>query len=415
MKIYLSNPYGTIPGEDWREYRFFLLGRTLASNGFKVVWFTSTFSHHFKKQRFQKSKIIPICDNFTIHLIKSSTYKNNFSVGRIFRDLTYGFNLIKILNDDYPKPDLFIIGDSPILFYFPSYWYSQKLKVPYVVDQMDLWPELVVNAFPKMFRPIINFLCFPIYIIRKKVFDNSTGFISLAKKYLEIPMVISKNVSEIPSAVIYNGINVDEFRFNMSKIDEFIDSKVGWKDTNEIWFIFAGTLGPSYDLKTVLHGFLNLDNQYCKLIIAGDGSEKYFVETFIQYNNLVNVKYIGKISKELLPYLYSKCDVGLNTYAVFSNVEMSDKFYDYTAAGLAILNSLDGEVNDLVVNNRIGLNYKASCLSSFQDSINKIIEGSNLKDFKENSYKLGSLFDQEKQLKKFSEFVRDLQISVVVS
>ena len=51
MKIYLSNPYGTIPGENWREYRFFLLATSLAEKGHDVVWFTSTFSHHFKIQR----------------------------------------------------------------------------------------------------------------------------------------------------------------------------------------------------------------------------------------------------------------------------------------------------------------------------------------------------------------------------
>ena len=68
MKIYLSNPYGTIPGENWREYRFFLLAKSLAEKGHDVVWFTSTFSHHFKIQRSKKSKVILINENLKIHL-----------------------------------------------------------------------------------------------------------------------------------------------------------------------------------------------------------------------------------------------------------------------------------------------------------------------------------------------------------
>lgn len=405
MNIYLSNPYGTIPGEEWREYRFYLLAKAMESEGHSVVWFTSTFSHHFKKQRFSKSTIIPITDNFKIHLIKSRPYKNNFSFGRILRDLSYGFNLLDILNKDYSEPDLFFIGDSPILFYFPSYWYCKKRKIPYVVDQMDLWPELVVNTFPKYLQPLINSLCSPIYIVRKRVFDQSFGFLSLAKKYLDIPKSISKRISLVPNEVIYNGIDVDEFRAKMKIIDEVIDDKVGIKAKDEIWFIFAGTLGPSYDLKTILTVFLNFKIENCKLFIAGDGSEKSNVEAFIKNNNLKNVFYIGKINKESLPYLYSKFDIGLNSYGAYSNVEMSDKFYDYTAAGLVLLNSLEGEVKDLVIDYKIGFNYKASSESSFHNSLVEIFNHRNLSEYKANSFRLGSFFDQKIQLNKFKTFV----------
>lgn len=410
MLIFLSNPYGTIPGEDWREYRFFLLAKSLASCGHEVVWFTSTFSHHFKKQRFKKSTVIHISDNFKIHLVKSSTYRNNFSFGRILRDLTFGINLFNILNKKYVKPDLFFVGDSPILFYFPSYWYCRKRNVPYVLDQMDLWPELIVNSFPNILRPLINLICVPIKIFRKQVFNHSTGFISLAKTYLDLPKSISKNLSLVPSAVIYNGIDVNEFRSKMTTIDESIDLKVGFKGNDEIWFIFAGTLGPSYDLKTILEGFKNLNNNKYKLFIAGDGSEREYVEKFISNNTLDNVKFIGKIPKESLPYLYSKCDVGLNSYGAYSNVEMSDKFYDYTAAGLVILNSLEGEVKNFVSDNEIGFNYKASNIISFQNSLEAIINHKNLQKFKNNSKCLGLFFDQKEQLKKFKSFVCDLGV-----
>lgn len=404
MKIYLSNPYGTIPGEDWREYRFFLLAKALASDGYEVVWFTSTFSHHFKKERSKKTKIISISDNFKIHLIKSRPYKKNFSFGRIFRDLTYGHNLMDILKKEYPNPDLFFVGDSPVLFYYPSYWYCKNNNIPYIVDQMDLWPELIVNSFPKIIRPIVEIFCYPIYKIRKKVFDNCFGFISLAKKYLDIPKSISENILERPHAVIYNGIDVDEFRLRMSVIDTNIDIKLGDKLAGEIWFIFAGTLGPSYDIKTMLQGFSKL-NDKCKLIIAGDGSERTYVEKFIKDNGLINVKYIGKISKNSLPYLYSKCDVGLNTYGAYSNVEMSDKFYDYTAAGLVVLNSLKGEVMDFVDKFGVGYNYQASDLYSFNEKLHMIINDDNIKLIKEKSFQLGSSFDQKKQLNSFLQFV----------
>jgi glycosyltransferase involved in cell wall biosynthesis len=269
---------------------------------------------------------------------------------------------------------------------------------------MDLWPELIVNSFSLIYRPLVNLFCAPIYFIRKMVFDNCVGFISLAKKYLDIPISISNNILQKPHAVIYNGIDVDVFRAQMGIVDSNIDTKLGKKNENEIWFIFAGTLGPSYDIKTILEGFLNLNNNLCKLIIAGDGSERSYVETFIKNNKLDHVKYIGKISKNSLPYLYSKCDVGLNSYGVFSNVEMSDKFYDYTAAGLVVLNSLKGEVMDYVDKYNIGYNYQASNLESFMNKLQLILKAENVNLIKKKSFELGTSFDQKIQLNKFLKF-----------
>lgn len=58
--------------------------------------------------------------------------------------------------------------------------------------------------------------------------------------------------------------------------------------------------------------------------------------------------YLGKLKPESLSYLYNKSDVGLSIYTEISNVEMPDKFYDYTAAGLPVINSLKGEVGNIV-------------------------------------------------------------------
>ena len=51
MKIILINPYGPLPNEGWRKYRNILFGETLAEDKHDVVWYTSKFSHHFKRNR----------------------------------------------------------------------------------------------------------------------------------------------------------------------------------------------------------------------------------------------------------------------------------------------------------------------------------------------------------------------------
>lgn len=410
MIFYLSNPYGTIPGEDWREYRFFLLAKALAEDGHEVVWFTSTFSHHFKMQRATSSKCLEISPNLKIHLVKSPPYKNNFSLRRWIRDLSYGVNLIKILKYEYKKPDLFINGDSPLTFYFPSYQYCRRYKIPYIIDQMDLWPELIIESIPKSLRLFAKISFIFHFRFRNIVFKNASGIISLAKRYLEIPIKYSSNKNLIANAVIYNGIDVLEFRsqsfYNKFPFEEYLPDKA----LDEVWCVFAGTLGPSYDIKTMISAFDYLSNEKrIKLIIAGDGSERRFVEDYIKNSSNLNVIYLGKLNKLHLAKLYSLCDIGLNAYGPFSNVEMPDKFYDYTAAGLAIINSLKGEVNEIIRFNKLGYSYTASDVNSLLSVLKIYLDNTNaLLANKANSYNIASAFDQKVQLTAFKSFINQI-------
>jgi glycosyltransferase involved in cell wall biosynthesis len=413
MIIYLSNPYGTIPGEEWREYRFYLLAQTLVEEGHEVVWFTSTFSHHFKKQRSLESKKIFVRPGFCIHLIKSPGYKKNISFKRFYRDFIYGFNLRRILNRDYDKPDAFIIGDSPLAFYFPSYLYCRKNNIPYVIDQMDLWPELIIESIPKLLRPFGNFFFKFHYFFRNLVYNNANGFIALAKKYYEIPLSHAPRLAKIPKAIIYNGIKIKEYNKEYSGTAFQNSKQLPIKEQGDIWVIFAGTLGPSYDIRTILISFQELNASNTKLIIAGDGSERNYVENFLKFNKSSNIVYLGKLSKTVLADIYLLCDVGLNAYGPYSNVEMSDKFYDYTAAGLAIINSLKGEVSDWLLNYDLGINYSSGSTSSLKEALSIYIHNVDLlRKHKKNSRDISVEFDQIVQLKKFKEFWKEFSISV---
>ena len=76
--IWLVNPYGPIEGENWREYSFNQFGKYLSINGFRVVWWTANFSHHFKEFRSSSWEDINVNDNFTIRLVPTNSFKKVF-------------------------------------------------------------------------------------------------------------------------------------------------------------------------------------------------------------------------------------------------------------------------------------------------------------------------------------------------
>ena len=85
MLIWLVNPYGPIPSESWRDYRFKIFADELVKNNNDVTWITSSFSHHFKNQRTNFDTSFKVSDKFNIYLLKTPSYRNNISFKRFFR------------------------------------------------------------------------------------------------------------------------------------------------------------------------------------------------------------------------------------------------------------------------------------------------------------------------------------------
>ena len=413
MKIWLINPYGPIPipEEKWREYRFTIIGNYLSSLGHEVVWYTSSFSHHFKKQRSNGWKDITINDNFKIRLVPTPGYNKNISLGRIVRDLIFSYKVYSQRKKNVSGPDLIIYSESPLSFGYAGQKLAKYYKIPVIYDQMDLWPELIINSFPEKAQSFVKLLFYPVFKNRITTYDQLSGFISLAEPYLSIPIHLVTSLRHKPNAVIYNGIDVVDFRKNTNVNQIFLKSLPN-KLENEIWFVFAGTLGPSYDILNLLcvaKEFVDGKNKYIKIILAGDGPLKKEVEEFVKNNSGEVVTYLGQLKPEELCDLYKLCDVGLSTYTKISNVEMPDKFYDYTAAGLPIVNSLTGEVSKVISEKKLGINYEAGDKVDLYKSINILIENQLLREeMAANSFVAGMFYDKNNQIQKLGTLIKGI-------
>lgn len=413
MKIWLTNPYGPIPipGEEWREYRFTILGNYLSSLGHEVTWYTSSFSHHFKKQRSAGWKDIEVNPKFKIRLVPTPGYKRNISFGRIYRDWVFAYKVYHEKNKINNKPDFIIYGESVLSFGFAGFKLAKFYKVPVIYDQMDLWPELMINSFPKKIQGLVNILFFPIFLSRKHIYNQFDGIISLAEQYLNAPLRFATKLKDKPHAVIYNGMDVVEFRKERT-LDEEFTKLLPPKLEHEMWYVFAGTLGPSYDILNILNvaeQLINENNKNIRIILAGDGPLKEKVNEFIRKNRGEIITYLGQLKPTFLVDLYKQCDVGLSAYTEISNVEMPDKFYDYTAAGLPIINSLKGEVGQIIQKEIIGINYKAGNAKELYEAVITLSnDPSQRKMMAAKSFEAGLLYDKNNQIQKLGPLLNEI-------
>lgn len=402
--VWIIGSAGPIEGENWRDYRDNQFGKYLSTYAdCDVVWWTSNFAHHFKKFRSKGWKDIKVTDGFTIRLVPSTGYKKNFGIGRFLSLFVFSLQAGKRMEKE-KVPDI-VIGSSVLTKGYPVFTYAKKHHIASIVDQGDIWPEFIEMGFGR-FSKIAHFFFKPLYKARRKNYSEASGIIALGKNYLEFAQSVAPNGHDKPSTLVYNGIDVDQFdEMAKSDISAEIERKIN-KQSGEVLCIFAGTFGPSYDITAMLQCAEKFDNftKPVKFIFAGSGPRVSEVVDMCEKHK--NIVYVGALKPtELIP-LYTKCDIGLCPYTAKSNVDMPDKFYDYTAAGLAVVNSLTEEVAERIIRSNVGFNYVASNADDLYKKIDMIISDPLLmKTMKTNSRALSVEFDSKAQNKKLADLI----------
>jgi glycosyltransferase involved in cell wall biosynthesis len=411
MNIWLCNPYGPIPGEGWRDYRFAMLGKALAENGHDVIWWTANFSHHFKQFRSESWEDRTITDGFRIRLVPTRGYTKNVSVGRIRYETVYAWNTFRRAVGEN-APDIIVGTDPSQIIGFMSVKLAKRLKTPLVLDVFDQWPELFYLAFPGILRLLAPAVLLPFFLLRRHNLRRADAITALCNTYLELGRRVAPRLREERSQAIFNGIDVSAFRSRLPSEEERVGlaHRMG-KNYGDKWAIFAGTLGNNYDVFTLLQAAVLLRDRGNPLAIriAGEGPLRPQVTEFIESHRLDNIRYVGKLSHEELIKIYGICDIGLCSYGPYSNVAMPDKAYDYMAAGLPLVNSLRGELESFIRERAIGVQYKAGDPVSLADALDMLgTDDERRQGMARNSYDAAVLFDQHVQYTKYVRFLEDL-------
>lgn len=405
MKIWIINPYGNLPGEGWRDYRSTLLANALVSKGYDVTWWVSNFEHRSKKFRSESWEELKVNDNFTIKLVPSTSYISHISIKRILYERTFAKNLRNIVFKTNEKPDLIILAEPALFISDIVLNIINKFKVPLLVDILDLWPELFNIVLPNKLKFLGKYLLAPLYLRRSKLLRAADGIVGATNDYLQVATLVNNTKF---SRVVYLGIDLTEPK---KESNSFFSSLNLVKDEKELWVIYAGTLGDNYDIKTIIDCAKKIEKKdlFFKIFIAGDGPLKFLLEEQIALNNLNKLIYLGRMEINDLDYLYSKCDIALSSYVNGSTVSMPVKAYDYLAAGLPLVNSLNRELGHFVKAYKIGLQYQSE---NFEDMFNCLIYLYNnplvLNEMKLNAKNLAKKFDVKIQYENYVNLVDEL-------
>lgn len=392
MNIWIVNPYGTLPSEGWREYRSSMLARALAEKGARVRWWISDIEHRSKLRRPVEIIDPHLPNGVNVQVVQSRAYRGNISFGRILyeRSFAAGFKRQSQLLD---KPDLIVLADPALFFAGSVVEYAKRHKIPIILDVLDLWPELFNILLPSCVSSFGELIFAPLYMRRDRLVLNSAAVTAVTSDYLT---QVTRRVKPSRSEVVYLG--VDRSTLKPAK------SVYRFGDTLEL--IYAGTLGEAYDMPTLLAAIeaMAKANRPVRFTIAGDGPWRpQVISAAARFPK--HIRFLGQVAAETLPDFYADAHVGLATYGEGSTVSMPVKLFDYMAAGLATIGSMQGEASELLSKGG-GALYRAGSPVSLEEKIEFYIAHPEiLASNRQFSFNKSKEFDQHIQHSRFADLI----------
>ncbi|MBS4981626.1 MAG: glycosyltransferase family 4 protein [Lachnospiraceae bacterium] len=383
--------------------RFKFLSEFLVDAGYDVDLITTTFQHWEKAQRniseVQKTKY-----KFNLKFIYEPGYKKNIDLRRVHSHKVAAKNLTALLEKE-GNYDLIYCEIPPNDVALAAAKYAKKKGIPFVPDVNDLWPEAMRMVLD---LPIIsNLMFYPLQRDAEKVYSLVSGIVGTSDEYRDRPL---KNQRlDVPKVTVYVGNEIREFDEGVEKYSPEIE-----KEEKEFWVTYAGTIGTSYDIRTlVLTGeeLIRRRKLDIKIKILGGGPLKEEMEQLARENHCENVEFVGYVPYEKMAAYLTKSDIVVNSFVKKAPQSIVTKIGDYLASGHPMINTcMSPEFRKKVETDGFGINIMPEDEEVLADAIERLYESEEMREeMGKKARKIAeSQFDRPESYKKIVELIREL-------
>ena len=391
--------------------RFGYLAEFLTKAGFQVDLITTTFQHWEKAQRDLK-KIQADIDAgeypFGLRFIYEPGYKKNVDLARIRSHKIAAQNLKKMLEDkpeDGKDYDLLYAEIPPNDVARVAAEYGVAHNIPFVSDVNDLWPEAMRMVLD---IPVVSSVLFhPLQRDAEKVYSMVSGVVGTSDEYRDRPF---KNQNRnVPKVTVYVGNEIKVFDEGAEENKASVAKPEG-----EFWVSYAGTIGTSYDIRTmVLAGeeLIRRGHPDIKIKILGGGPMKDELEKLAKDNKIKNVEFVGYAPYDKMATYLAESDILVNSFVKKAPQSIVTKIGDYLAAGKAMINTcMSPEFRNKVEADGFGINIMpedveilAGAIEDlYNDDEKRLAMGKRAREIAEEQ------FDRPKAYQKIADLITEL-------
>lgn len=303
--------------------------------------------------------------------------------------------------------DLLFATSTPLTAGIPGIWmkWFSRRKRKFVFEVRDLWPEL-----PKALGMKNPFLLGGMGLLERLSYKKADACIGLSPGICE---GIRKVVPDKQVEMIPNGCDLEIFK--PGNREELQLEGVLPTDTVAV---FTGAHGIANGLEAVLDMASELKKRTrddIKIAFIGDGRVKPELMKRAGEEGLTNCLFFNPVPKTVLNKIVSSADVGLmvlKNVPAFYYGTSPNKFFDYIASGLPVINNYPGWLADMIGENRCGVVVPPDNASAFADALIYLADhpeerrtmGTNSRNLAEKQ------FSREKLSDKFVEFLERVNV-----
>ena len=303
----------------------------------------------------------------------SLPYSNNDSVAkRTITFLKFARKAMGIaLREDY---DLLFATSTPLTDGLPGIvakWFRRK---KFVFEVRDLWPEL-----PKALGMRNPFLIWGMSVLEKRSYHAADACIGLSPGICN--GIRRRSQKGKPITMVPNGCDLDLFNPSTHKPNVI----PGVRSTDTV-AVFTGAHGIANGLDAVLDMAAVLKARKrddIKIVFVGEGKMKKALIERAKKENLGNCIFLGHMPKKELNEVMARADIGLMVLAnvpAFYYGTSPNKFFDYIASGLPVVNNYPGWLADMINENKCGIAIEPEKPELFADAVIKLAEHPELRE-----------------------------------
>ncbi|MFC5461620.1 glycosyltransferase family 4 protein [Massilia niabensis] len=261
--------------------------------------------------------------------------------------------------------DVVFATTTPLTAGIPGIFARWLRGKPFVFEVRDLWPEL-----PRAMGVIRNPLILgAMSMLEWASYRSAHNCIGLSPGIVE--GIAHRGVARERIAMVPNGCDLGIFT---AEVQPWRPEQIR---STDLMAVFAGTHGMANGLDAVLDAAAELKRRGrddIKVLLIGQGKLKPRLMARAQREGLDNVVFHDPVNKARLAGLMASTDVGLQILAnvsAFYYGTSPNKFFDYIAAGLPVLNNYPGWLAGMIDENRCGFSVPPDDPGAFADALER--------------------------------------------
>ena len=324
------------------------------------------------------------------------------SDGFIMRALTFAKFALRstglVFSEKY---DLVFATTTPLTAGIPGIFARWLRRKSFVFEVRDLWPEL-----PKAMGVIANPVMLGAMSLLEWVsYRSAHRCIGLSPGIVE--GIAARGVAKEHIELVPNGCDLTIFAAEQTP----------WRPEgvkpDDLMAVFTGTHGMANGLDAVLDAAAELKKRNridIKLVLVGQGKLKPKLVERAKQEGLDNVIFHDAVNKSRLAGLMASADIGLQVLAnvpAFYYGTSPNKFFDYIASGLPVLNNYPGWLANMIKEHGCGFAVGPDNPQAFADALEQAANnGEQLVEMGINGRRLAEQeFDRSKLSNRFVDWL----------